>query len=100
MSVWDWIFCLAFIAIGIIGGVIIGGVVQHHTAFIVAGIACALIGVVAIISGQTARPEARDGEGGPEFHVFINFAKQVWSMIAAAVLVVVVFAAFFFWPVH
>jgi hypothetical protein len=100
MSVWDWIFCLAFIAIGIVGGVIIGGIVQHHTAFIVAGIAAALIGVVAIISGSTARPALQDGPHGPEFHVFVNLANQVWSLIVALALVAVIIAAFFIWPVR
>jgi hypothetical protein len=100
MSLWDWIFCLAFIAIGVIGGVVVGGVVQHHTAFIVAGICFALIGVVAIVSGSTARPALQDGPGGPEFHVFTNLAHQTWAWIAAAILLVATFAAFAIWPVH
>jgi hypothetical protein len=97
MSVWDWIFCLAFIAIGIVGGVVIGGIMQHHTAFIVAGICFALIGVVALISGSSARPQLQPG---PEFHVFVNLANQTWAWIAAVALLLIAVAAFFIWPIH
>ena len=101
MSLWDWVFCLAFIAIGIVGGVIVGGVMQHHTAFLVAGICMAAIGVVAIVSGSTANPAARGSSaGGGEFHVFANIAGVTWAWVTAAVLFVLAVVAFLIWPVR
>ena len=66
-------------------------------ALIVAGICVALIGVVALISGSTAKGKL---QAGPEFHIFVNLANQTWAWVAAAALFVVAVAAFFIWPMR
>jgi hypothetical protein len=99
MRTWPIIWAVVFIAIGVIGGFIIGGLVQGHTAFIVAGLAFAAIGVLGLITEASAKPQA--GKSAKEaFFVVMDFQNLAWwGWLILIVLLLVAIVSFFIWPV-
>ena len=76
---------LVFIAISVVGGVVLGGVVGHSLGSLIAGICWAIMGAILLFQPATFSPELRDDE----FHVFATFSQlPVWAWIVVGLLFV------------
>lgn len=90
MSTWDWIWGIGLIGIGLIGGVIVGGVSMHKPAYIVAGIACMGLGILALVTANQAQPSGKD----KSFYVVVDYRHlKTWGWIVAVVLFVTMFGS-------
>jgi hypothetical protein len=95
MSKWDWIWGIGLIAIGLIGGVLVGGVAMHKPAYLVAGIACIGIGILALVTANKAQPSGAD----QSFYAVVNFrylSTVGWIILIA--LVIIMFGALLLMP--
>jgi hypothetical protein len=76
---------LVFIAISIVGGVVLGGVVGHSLGSLIAGICWAIVGAILLFQRATFSPSL----GDDSFHVFATFSElPVWAWIVIIVLIV------------
>jgi hypothetical protein len=74
---------LVFIAISIVGGVVLGGVMGHSLGTLIAGICWAIMGGVLLFQPATFSPTIED----EEFNVFATFSQlPMWAWIVVAVL--------------
>lgn len=95
MSKWDWMWGIGLIAIGLIGGVLVGGVVMHKPAYLVAGIACIGLGVLALVTANKAHPTGED----QSFYMVVNFRYlSTWGWIIAVGLVIIMFGSLLLLP--
>lgn len=95
MSKWDWMWGIGLIAIGLIGGVLVGGAVMHKPAYLVAGIACIGLGVLALVTANKAHPAGED----QSFYMVVNFRYlSTWGWILVVALVIIMFGSLLLLP--
>lgn len=75
---------LVFIAISVVGGVVLGGVVGHSLGSLIAGICWAIMGAILLFQPATFSPDLRD----EEFHVFATWSQlPTWAWIVVGLLI-------------
>ena len=95
MSKWDWLWGIGLIAVGLIGGVLVGGVGMHKLAYIVAGLACIGLGILALVTANRAHPSGED----QSFYVVVNFRYlSTMGWIIAVALVIILFGSLLLLP--